>query len=154
MSRNAGLKPEMCYALYGLGRVAQSRQDYSSAREFYTEAFEIQRQRISPTFKRSWYVDAVAYPLDAFAALAAAQNQMEPSPLRFEGLRRTARLFGAVETLYVPLRFEMSAAERAEHDQAVAATRAALGEEAFSAAWAEGQAMTLEEAVAYALEED
>jgi hypothetical protein len=34
----------------------------------------------------------------------------------------------------------------------MAAARAALGEEAFAAAWAEGQAMTLEEAVAYALE--
>jgi UDP-N-acetylmuramyl pentapeptide synthase len=36
----------------------------------------------------------------------------------------------------------------------VAAVRAALGEEAFAAAWAEGQAMTREQAIAYALEEE
>jgi hypothetical protein len=34
----------------------------------------------------------------------------------------------------------------------VAPLRAALGEEAFAAAWAAGRAMTLEQAIAYALE--
>ena len=34
------------------------------------------------------------------------------------------------------------------------AARAALGEEAFARAWAEGQAMTLEQAVEYALSEE
>jgi len=37
---------------------------------------------------------------------------------------------------------------------AARAARAALGEEAFAAAWAEGRAMTLEQAIAYALEEE
>ena len=36
--------------------------------------------------------------------------------------------------------------------QGVAVTRAALGEAAFTAAWAEGRAMPLERAIAYALE--
>jgi hypothetical protein len=71
--------------------------------------------------------------------------------LRFEGLRRAARLFGAAETLHAGIRFELSAAERAEHDQAIAAARAALVEEAFAAAWAEGQAMTIEQAIQLAL---
>jgi hypothetical protein len=35
----------------------------------------------------------------------------------------------------------------------VSAAHQALGEEAFAAAWAEGRAMSLEQAVAYALEE-
>ena len=34
----------------------------------------------------------------------------------------------------------------------MAAARAALGEEAFAAAWEEGEAMTMEEAIEYALE--
>ena len=42
---------------------------------------------------------------------------------------------------------------RADHDGVVAAVRVALGEAALAAAWAEGQAMTLEQAVAYALED-
>jgi hypothetical protein len=44
-------------------------------------------------------------------------------------------------------------AERAVHDRSVAAVRTALGEEVFAAAWAEGQAMPLEQACAYALDE-
>jgi hypothetical protein len=35
----------------------------------------------------------------------------------------------------------------------VAAAQAGLGDEAFAAAWAEGRAMILEQAVAYALDE-
>jgi len=75
--------------------------------------------------------------------VAVSQNQ--PS--------RAAHLFGASEILYPPLRFEMSAKEREEHDQAVASARAALGEEAFAKAWEEGSKLTLNEAVAYALKE-
>ena len=42
---------------------------------------------------------------------------------------------------------------RAINERDTAETRAALGEAAFAAAWAEGRAMTLEQAVAYALDE-
>jgi hypothetical protein len=44
-------------------------------------------------------------------------------------------------------------ADREALDQAVALARAGLEEVAAAAAWAEGQAMTLEQAVAYALED-
>jgi len=39
------------------------------------------------------------------------------------------------------------------YDHAVARVRAALGEQAFETAWTEGRALTLEQAIAYALEE-
>lgn len=45
----------------------------------------------------------------------------------------------------------LSLAERDEYEQMLASTRSELGEEAFAAAWAEGQAMTTEQAVAYAV---
>jgi predicted ATPase/class 3 adenylate cyclase/DNA-binding XRE family transcriptional regulator len=144
MSREIGPKPAICYALYGFGRVAQSRRDYVAARAFYTEVLEIMGQPIGPPYKWSWlktHMAGVAYPLSALAAQAVAQNQME----------QAACLLGAAETLYSPLRFEMSAAERAEHDQAVAAARATLGEEAFAAAYDEGGLMTMEQAIQLAL---
>ena len=84
----------------------------------------------------------MSYPLEGLAILAAATNQM----------KRAAHLFGAAERLYAPLRFEMSAKERAEHDQAVAAARAALDEEAVLTAYENGRKMTLDEAVKYALD--
>jgi predicted neutral ceramidase superfamily lipid hydrolase len=43
--------------------------------------------------------------------------------------------------------------DRADYTRIVASVRAALDEGAFAAAWAEGQAMSLEDAVAYALED-
>jgi hypothetical protein len=41
---------------------------------------------------------------------------------------------------------------RQEYDRTLVAVRAQLSVEAFAAAWAEGQAMTLEQAISYALE--
>jgi predicted ATPase/DNA-binding XRE family transcriptional regulator/Tfp pilus assembly protein PilF len=143
--REAGAKNNIGFVLYYLGRVFQSQRDYVSARAHYIESLAVAREFGSR--------DGIASNLEALAALCVAQSQMEPSLLRFEDLRRATRLFGAAENLYPPLRFEMSAAERDEHDQAVAAARAALGEEAFAAAWAEGRAMTMEQSITYALEE-
>ena len=44
-------------------------------------------------------------------------------------------------------------AERADYEPVVATVRADLAQPAFEAAWAAGQAMSPEEAVAYALED-
>ncbi len=48
----------------------------------------------------------------------------------------------------------MPANERAGHEGSLAVVRARLGEVAFAAAWAEGGAMSTEQAIAYALAED
>ena len=147
MSRKADIRHATFHSLLNLGRVAQSQGDYGKARAFYIKALELQKRRVSPLFNLTGlktYVTTVSYPLEALAILACARNKME----------RAARLFGAAEALYTPLRFEMSARERADHDAAIASARAELGEEAFAKVWAEGQEMTLERAVAYALEEN
>jgi hypothetical protein len=67
--------------------------------------------------------------------------------------RHAAYLLGAVESALQALDASMEAEVRHLHAQTLAAARAALGEEAFNAAWAEGEEMTLEEAVADALAE-
>jgi tetratricopeptide (TPR) repeat protein len=145
MSKKVGSKTGNLLALYGLGRVALSQRDYRSAGEFFNQASEIRLPEATGLF--GWYSlkpygVATAYPLEAFAVLAAAENQME----------RAALLFGAVENLYVSIHFEMSAKEHAEHEQAIGSARAGLSEEAFAAAWAEGCSMTMEQAIEYALE--
>jgi hypothetical protein len=43
--------------------------------------------------------------------------------------------------------------DRPAHERSVAAVRAALGTAPFAAVWAEGRAMTLQQAVAYAIDE-
>src|SRR5262249_14773395 len=55
---------------------------------------------------------------------------------------------------YSELSVILPSAVKSERDKRLAVARAALGDEAFAVAWAEGQAMTLEQAVAYALGDD
>ncbi len=68
---------------------------------------------------------------------------------------REARLYGAAQGLResagIPL-MDLEAREHSEHS--VATARSEVEEEAWERAWEEGRAMTLEEAVSYALEEE
>lgn len=68
---------------------------------------------------------------------------------------RAARLWGAAEALREAAGFSMSPFTRNvyDYDGHLAAARAQLDAEAWDAAWAEGRAMTPEQAVEYALEE-
>jgi hypothetical protein len=66
---------------------------------------------------------------------------------------RALRLFAAA-LAHAPNGAPLDPGERAGGEAALTAARAALGQEAIAQAWADGQAMTLEQAVAYALEED
>jgi hypothetical protein len=65
---------------------------------------------------------------------------------------RAARLLGAAAALRETLGAPQPPQEQAEVEQAVAATRAALGEDAWAAAFAAGRALSLEQALAEALE--
>jgi hypothetical protein len=88
--------------------------------------------------------EGIAESLESFAHQAARGREWE----------RAARFWGAAaalrEAIGAPLEFHW----REERERDLGATRAALGEEAFAAAWAEGQALSLEEAVAYALQDE
>ena len=62
-----------------------------------------------------------------------------------------ARLFGAAEAQREIVGKRPGPADHASHDQWVAPARTALGGATFTAAWAEGRAMTVEQAIEYAL---
>ena len=66
---------------------------------------------------------------------------------------RAVRLLGAAEQLRGNLRGPMPDVEQSYLERTVEAARAALGDEGFSAAWADGQAMSPDDAVAHALDE-
>jgi hypothetical protein len=84
--------------------------------------------------------------LESFGFLAVAAGQDA------DGARRAGRLYGAAESLREAIGWPRAPAEWEEHEGQVAAARARLGEAAFATAWAEGRAMTLEQAIAHALE--
>jgi non-specific serine/threonine protein kinase len=68
--------------------------------------------------------------------------------------RRAARMFGAAEALGAISSFRREHPEQAFYERHQATTQAVLGDAAFAAAWAEGQAMTLDQAIEYALAPD
>jgi hypothetical protein len=74
------------------------------------------------------------------AAVASAQGQ--PA--------RAARLWGAAAARRGALGTPLPPVEHAHYERTVAAARTALGEGAFAAAWAAGQTLPLEQAIAEA----
>jgi predicted ATPase/class 3 adenylate cyclase len=81
--------------------------------------------------------------LKCLAGLAAASAEANP--------RWAAKLFGAAEALLTAAHYSLEIHNRRDIDDYAAVARGRLGEDAFKAAWAEGAAMTLEQAVAYCL---
>ena len=64
---------------------------------------------------------------------------------------RGMRLLGAAETLLKAVEIRLEPAEDAEFRRAIEAARARVDSAAFAAGWAEGRAMTLDQAIEYAL---
>jgi predicted ATPase len=140
-----------------LGEMAVGAGDLDAAGRCLTESLQ-QYQAIG-------YLRAISPCLYAWAALAAARGQWE----------RAARLCGAAAAQQRVVEPSRPPIERAVQEDVSAAVRrsyqgpppaadptcgaprpsgaTAAGEAAFAAAWGEGQAMSLEEAVAYALGE-
>jgi predicted ATPase/class 3 adenylate cyclase len=122
-------------SLYILGKTLLSRGDYAQAAQHFNKLIE---------YGRNLGVDPVGvnYLLVGYALLACRQKKWE----------RSGRLFAAGEQVSWWAVNTISPADRAERETALATLRAELGEPAFAAAWSEGQAMTLDQALAYATE--
>jgi non-specific serine/threonine protein kinase len=67
---------------------------------------------------------------------------------------RAAQLLGASDGLLKAIGLCLQPADQPEVDRFETAVRQQLGEEAFKSAWEKGQAMSLEQAIAFALEDD
>jgi tetratricopeptide (TPR) repeat protein len=136
LSRALGDRPGIAASLGSLGRLAYRQGTVAAAQALCEESLALARE-LGDRF-------LIADSLDGFALLAEVQGQP----------RRGARLWGAADALRQALGTPRPPEEQAECEQAIAALCAALGEEAFDAAWAAGQALPLDEAIALALEAD
>jgi hypothetical protein len=83
--------------------------------------------------------------VDTLAYLAGATGSLGH-------LKRAARLFGAAEALYNTHGFSLQGGDMPEFERNKASVLQQMGPDAFEAAWTQGQAMSVEEAIAYALE--
>ena len=84
--------------------------------------------------------NGIAYCLEGMAGIAGVQGQAE----------RAATLFGAAQALRDVIGAPLAPAFRAVYERMMATARAELGETTFTERWAEGRAMTLEQAIAEA----
>jgi hypothetical protein len=161
--------------LFQLGRLAVTRGDYASARAMY-------ERRLAACREIGWKRDE-AYSLLLLADLASRDGDCRAARelciqsltlqrelgdrrriaaclerlaevARSDGaVVRAVRLLGAADTLRETIGAPVQPIDRAGYDRCCIALRSTLGDEAFSATWAEGYAMPLDQAIAYALSE-
>jgi non-specific serine/threonine protein kinase len=172
--RESGDHPGIAFALHNLGLVAKDHGSYERAAALLKESLALFRtlriqwgiadsllelgvlRRRQGDSERSAKLLAeslarfqelgeqrgTAYSLEGLAGVAYATKQRE----------RAARLWGAAEALRETTKPPLAPADHDEYDLEVSAVRVGLGKGAFAAAWAQGRAMALEQAIAYALE--
>jgi tetratricopeptide (TPR) repeat protein len=135
MNRQLGDRHSTASIHLNLGNVATRRGDPEMARAHYLESLAMNRQR--------GYRGGIAACLEGLAGVATVG---QPD--------RAARLFGAAAALRAADSEPIPPADLASYEVGVARARAALAPAAFTAAWEAGQALSLEQAVALALEDD
>ena len=131
--RERGHKGGLEFALDNLGWAALLGQDHTRAMEMFKESLVL-------SLKLGDKLVAVE-SLEGLACIVGARVQAE----------RAARLFGAARGLRKALGYEQAPRARALREPYLAAARSRMNDAVWEAAFAEGQSMGLEEAVAYAL---
>ena len=129
--RDRGSRGGLVYALDNLAWAALVRGDHERARALHEETLALCRELGDKLIGSE--------SLEGLACAAATRGEDE----------RSARLFGTASALG----YQQAPAESALREPYLADARSRLGETAWNAAWAEGQAMTFEEGVSYALGE-
>lgn len=132
LHRELGDTGGIAEALINLGRVAGARADYKRARDLYAESLALCRGTGELT--------RIAACLEGLAGAARELGHAVPA----------ARLLGAADALRERIGAPLPRADQAERDRTATAVRVDVGDQSFAAAWAEGHALSLEQAVAAA----
>lgn len=122
--------------LSGMGGAAADNGDHEAATRFIGEALPLAQELASGK--------VLATCLEAWAVVYGAKS---------EGTR-AARLYGAAEALRLAVGAPLPPADRPELERHLATARATLDAASWEAAWADGLAMTPEQAIEYALSEE
>jgi len=131
-----GDKQNIAFALNSLGRVVCAQGDHERAATLFKESLATRRELGT---KRG-----IAESLEGVAGVALAQGDYA----------RVAKLLGMADAIRESIGAPLPPVERAEHNRRLEAARAQLGEPGSTSAWAKGRAMTLEQTIGFALEEN
>jgi tetratricopeptide (TPR) repeat protein len=175
LTRETGHWAVASYLLQDLGFLAQSQNDYQQANTIYEEALALAREH-EDRWGSSYNLQSLAFIANKqgdYGRAKALSEQaiilgyelgdrrlvlgllliIERVALGQGKLERAARLLSAGEALVEDLGIELDPDDRANIDRAVAIISDQLGEATFEGLKAEGRAMTMEQAIAYALED-
>ncbi len=117
-----------------LAHIERYQGHYEKAEAMYRETL--------PEWQRIGHRAAIAHQLECLAAIAIFREQG----------KRAAHLFGAAEALREKIKIPMTQPESQEYERVIASLREGMDKDAFASAWAEGRAMSMEQAIQYALE--
>jgi predicted ATPase/transcriptional regulator with XRE-family HTH domain len=134
LSREYGLKLDESFAYYHLGILSLQRNDYRLAIQYFKDDHRLSHE----TNEKAKAFDL----LYGLAAVAAGLHQSE----------RAAKLYGAMQAIFEKSRYIMPL-DRTEFERHIQIARKQLGEAEFESLATEGRAMTMEQAIAYALEQ-
>jgi tetratricopeptide (TPR) repeat protein len=172
LNRGLGDPWALAPVLLMLGIGAYQRGDYAEARPHFDEALGVfrevndrwhlartlqglgQLERAEGNDLSAWtqfrealtLYQELAVPAGIANCLAGCAGDARSRP------ERRVHLLAAADALWEALGVHLDPVDRAEVDREVGAARMMLGEAAFATAWAEGRAMTPEQAIAYAME--
>ncbi len=133
LARAIGDKRHITFALADLGWVALAQERYDESRDLLREALLLSRELGHKGY--------AIVSLLALAGVAAAQGDAT----------KAARLAGAARTHQAFRRRDPSAADAGLHQRHIDAAREVCAEDVWAAAWREGEAMDLDQAIDYAL---
>lgn len=130
LAQELGSRQQIVFALYWLGVSAYITSQFQEAGLYFKQSLEL-----------SWQTGLMGNVMGALEALGwVARENNQPA--------RAARLMGAAAVLLAHR--DLNPVDKAEHERNLAALHAEMSEQDFNGAWAEGEAMTWEQAVEYA----
>ena len=133
--RDLGDKHRMNMVKSELAHIERYEGHFQKAEEMYRETL--------PEWKRIGHRAAIAHQLECFAAVAKVQEEETSVPQSCLVLqKRFAK----------PINIPMTMQERIEYDKEIADLRAGMDERSFTSGWAEGRAMSMDQAINFALE--
>jgi len=129
-----GEREPLWYSLVALAFVALHKRRYDEAANLLAESLALCKEVGSK--------GGINTCLEVLAALAVARNRADDA----------ARLLGCAQQIQESIGLQLEAFEQALHDETLLSTIEALGEEAFARERERGRQMTMDEAIAWALD--
>jgi predicted ATPase len=157
--RELGNPADIAVALYYLGQVALAQRDTVRAALHFRESLTLLQESGEPLV-RGMVLDSLAGVAHADLDLHAQKLTLREELVRLAEVahvdgnaERAARLLAAAAAMHEAAGIHVGSSQHEDTERVGAAVRAHVSEDVFATAWAEGQAMTMDEAIAYVLNE-